>query len=82
MAKVADVEGDNFVMSICVHGEKDFVGDFAFDVDRVIGISNDEWSSEFLLFHLILLDEFPMDEAGISSTIDESILCDATLSLS
>ena len=58
------------------------MGDFAFDVDRVIGISNDEWSSELLLLHLILFDEFPMDEASISSTIDKSVFGDATLSLS
>jgi len=82
MAKVANVEGDDFLMSIRLHGEKDLVSDFAFDIDRVIGISNDEWSLEFFLFHLISFDEFPMDEAGIGSTVNKSVLGDATFSLS
>ena len=82
MTEVADVEGNDFMMSICFHGEKNFVSDFAFDVDQIIGISNDEGSTEFLLFHLISFDEFPMDEAGIGSTVNESVLCDAMLSLS
>ena len=58
------------------------MSDLAFDVDRIIGISNDEWSSEFFFLHLISFDEFPMDKASISSTVDEGILGDATLSLS
>ena len=82
MAEITDIEGDDFLMSIRFHGEKDLVSDFAFDVDGVIGISNDEWSPESFLLHLISFDKFPMDEAGISSTVDKSIFGDATLSLS
>jgi len=55
---------------------------FAFDIDRVIGISDDEWSLEFFLFHLVSFDELPMDETGIGSTVNEGVLSDATLSLS
>ena len=69
-------------MSIRFHGEEDFVSNSAFDIDGVIGISNDERSPESFLLHLVSFDKFPMDEAGISSTVDEGILGDATLSLS
>jgi len=82
MTEVTDVEGNDFMMSICLHGEKDFVSDFAFDIDQVIGISYDEGGAEFFFFHLISFDEFPMNEAGIGSTVDKGILNDATLSLS
>ena len=58
------------------------MSDFAFDVDQIIGISNDEWSSKFFFLHLVSFDELPMDKASISSTVDESVLGDATLSLS
>ena len=55
--------------------------DSAMDIDRIIGITDKEGGAKFLFLHVELLDEFPMNETGVCSAINESILGDATLSL-
>ena len=55
--------------------------DLTVDVDRIIGIADEKGSTEFLLLHVELLNEFPMNETCVCSTINESMLGKAMLSL-
>jgi len=55
--------------------------DSAMDIDGIISIADKEGGSKFLFLHVELLDEFPMNETGVCSAINKSILGDATLSL-
>ena len=69
MAKIADIKGNHLLVSVGFQVQEDYVSDFAFDIDGIIGISNDEWGSKFFLFHLVAFHQFPMNETGIGSTI-------------
>ena len=55
--------------------------DLAMAVDRIIGIADEEGSAKFLFLHVELLNKFPMNETRVCSTINESMLGNATLSL-
>ena len=55
--------------------------DLAMDIDGIISIADKEGCSEFLFLHVEFLNKFPMDETGVCSAVNESILGDATLSL-
>jgi len=57
------------------------VRDLAMDIDGIIGIADKEGSTKFLFLHLELLNEFPVNETCVCSTINESMLGKATLSL-
>jgi len=57
------------------------VGYFTVDISCIIGVSDDEGSSKFLSFHVVFLDQFPMNKTGIGSTIDEGVFLDAALPL-
>ena len=63
------------------HGKEDFVGDFAVDIGHIIGISYDERGTKFLGFHVVFFDEFPVNETGIGTTVDEGMFLDAALPL-
>ena len=63
------------------HGKENFVGDFAVDIGGVISISYDERISEFLGLHVVFFNEFPVDETGVCTTVDEGMFLDATLPL-
>ena len=55
--------------------------DPAMDIDRIISIADEEGGAKFLFLHVELLNKFPMNETRVCSTINESMLGNATLSL-
>ena len=55
--------------------------DPSMDIDRIIGIADEEGGAKFLFLHAELLNKFPMNEARVCSTINESMFGNATLSL-
>ena len=55
--------------------------DLAMDIDGIIGIADKEGGSKFFFLHIELLHKFPMNETRVCSTINESMLGNATLSL-
>jgi len=81
VSEVRDIEGDNFMVFVGAHGKENLVGDFAVDVSSIIGISYDKRGTKFLGFHVIFFNEFPVDETGIGTTIDEGMFLDAALPL-
>ena len=48
--------------------------DPAMDVDRIVGIADEEGGTKFLFLHVELLNEFPMNETRVCSTINEACL--------
>ena len=63
------------------HGKENFVGDFAIDICCVIGILNNEWHMKFFYFHFVLFNQFPVNETGIGTTVNEGVFLDAALPL-
>jgi len=57
------------------------MGYFAVDVGCIIGISDDKGGSKFLGLHVVFLDQFPVNETGIGTTVDEGVFLDAALPL-
>ena len=66
------------MMSVGFHGEEDLVGYFAVDIGCIISISNDEWHTEFLCLHVVLFNQFPVNETGIGTAVNEGVFLDAT----
>jgi len=81
VTEIADVEGNDFLVQSCFHGKEDFMCDSAMDIDGIIGIADEEGGTKFFFLHLELLNEFPMNETCVCSTINESMLGKAMLSL-
>ena len=69
------------MMLIGPHGKKNFVSDFAINIGGVIGILYDKRGTEFLGFHVVFFDEFPVDETGVSTTVDKGVFLDAVFPL-
>ena len=69
------------MMFVSSHGKENFVRDFAVDIGRIIGISYDERSTKFLGFHIVLFNQFPVNETGIGSAVNEGVFLDATFPL-
>jgi len=63
------------------HGEENFVSDFAIDIGCIIGISYDEGGMKLLGFHVILFNQFPVDETSIGTTVDKGVFLDTVLPL-
>jgi len=55
--------------------------DSAMDIDGIISIVDKKGGSKFLFLHVELLNEFPMNKTRVHSTINESMLGNAMLSL-
>ena len=69
------------MMFVGFHGEEDFVSYFAIDIGCIIGISNDEQHTEFLCLHDVLFDQFPVNETGIGTAVNEGMFLDAAFPL-
>ena len=69
------------MMFVGFHGKEDFVSYFAIDIGRVIGISNDKRCAKFLCLHVVFFNQFPVNKAGIGTTVDEGMFLDAVLPL-
>ena len=81
VSQVRDVKGDDFMVFIGLHGKENLVGDFAIDIGCIIGISYDERSTKLLGFHVVFFNQFPVDETGIGTTVDEGMFLDTVLPL-
>jgi len=54
---------------------------FTIDICSIIGISDNERCTKFFCLHIVLLNQLPMDEAGVCTTVDKGVFLDAAFPL-